>query len=481
LFSNQPAGERTHFILLAALSFLILFVPLHRGDLSGYDDALYAHEAKEMLRSGDWWNVRFNGSLNFEYPPMFIWLEAVSFSLLGFSDFAAKAPAALAGFGTIVLVYFLARELTNDPWIARLAMFVLVSTQFFMRYATHAMTDVPFTFFFALAVLLYVKGLRNAKYFVWAGLPIACGLLTRSVIGLIPIAVILVHVLVTRRFAFLLSRHWIGFLLLALGPPVLWFAVEYRLHGPAFLLGHASFVASKAQGASPFSISHELMQLIEYPRLLAQRYWPWLPVMALGLYRNARTALFRRDSTAVFLTAWIFCVVGAFALADTKVLRYILPAFPAFSIVSAMVLDGWLTAARKEAAFKVLYALASVFVIYAAFVPMTLLRATDMRALGPVAEAHTAPQERVLLYSRTGPPWDRRNQFLWYANRSVDVATSESELDAKLTSAGSVVALVDRQTAGELLAVPREGKGARVELLGESEEFVCLKYTRAGT
>ncbi len=142
--------DRTHFLLLTLLSFLILFVPLRRGDLSGYDDAVYAHQAKEMVRTGDWWNVRFNGDLSFDFPPMFIWMEALSLATFGLSDFAAKVPAAATGFGTIVLVYYLARELTDDLWVSRLAMFVLVSTQFFMRYATHAMTDVPFAFFCTL-------------------------------------------------------------------------------------------------------------------------------------------------------------------------------------------------------------------------------------------------------------------------------------------------------------------------------------------
>ncbi|HZF40556.1 MAG TPA: hypothetical protein VE715_17170 [Blastocatellia bacterium] len=59
------------------LASIILFSHLGQGGLAGYDDAFYAHEGKQMLITGDWWNVRFNGSLNFEYPPMFMWLEAL--------------------------------------------------------------------------------------------------------------------------------------------------------------------------------------------------------------------------------------------------------------------------------------------------------------------------------------------------------------------------------------------------------------------
>jgi len=62
---------------------MLLLPQLHRGGLSGYDDALYAHEAKEMVDHGDWWTIHSNGALNFEYPPMFIWLDAVSLRWLG--------------------------------------------------------------------------------------------------------------------------------------------------------------------------------------------------------------------------------------------------------------------------------------------------------------------------------------------------------------------------------------------------------------
>ena len=82
--ANSARRWNVHFFMLALFGFLILFSGLHRGDLSGYDDALYAHEAKQMIATGDWWNVKFNGYPNFEYPPLFMWLEAASMKLCGF-------------------------------------------------------------------------------------------------------------------------------------------------------------------------------------------------------------------------------------------------------------------------------------------------------------------------------------------------------------------------------------------------------------
>ena len=146
---RRPAHR---FGLLFVLSALLLFANLHRGDLAGYDDAVYAHEGKQMLARGDWLNVWLNDKLDFDKPPLFIWLEAASFWLLGVNDFAAKFPTALLGLATIALVYYFARQLTANEWLPVLAMLVMATTQYFVKYAMHAMTDVPFTFFFTLAL-----------------------------------------------------------------------------------------------------------------------------------------------------------------------------------------------------------------------------------------------------------------------------------------------------------------------------------------
>jgi len=477
---NPDLGDRTHFLLLALFSFLILFVPLHRGDLSGSDDALYAHEAKEMIRTGDWWNVRYDGALWFRTPPLFLWLEALSLSVFGFSDFAAKVPAAVLGFSTIVLVYFLARDLTKDLWVSRLAVVVLLSTQFFMRYATHAMTDVPFTFFVTLAIFLYVKSQNEPGYLVLAGLPIACAFLTRSVLGIIPVAIVLAHLAVTRRYAVLFSRWFAGFLALAFSFPALWAGIEYRLHGMEFVRSHATFVLGQAHGGRPWSLWNELAQLLEYPKLLAQRYWPWLPVMMVGFYKQTRAAIFRRDPNATLLVLWVLGVIVPFSFAEIKYLRYILAAFPAFAILSAIVLNDWLPSRRKTQSFAVLYALGAVFVAFAALVPMTLLRATDMRQLAPIADAHTSPQERLVVYTFGQEDWGIQNQLLWYWNRYADLVTDLTDVQSRLESGRNTLVVIDKEAGDRLRASMAEGKGGQIAVLAQSDSFYCLKYSAPG-
>src|SRR5215475_15091760 len=202
--------SRCQFWLLFAISSVLLFSSLHKGGLSGYDDAFYAHYGKEMLLSGDWWSLRLNGYHVFEFPPMFPWLEALSMKIFGITDFAAKFPAALSGLLTIVLAYLIAKELFIDFWAPALAMAVMGGTQYFIKYAMHSMTDAPFTFFFTLSIYLYLKSLKEPAYFLLSGTAIGAAILTRSVLGLIPLGIIFLQMIVTGKRALMLSRHFTG-------------------------------------------------------------------------------------------------------------------------------------------------------------------------------------------------------------------------------------------------------------------------------
>src|SRR5262249_47066309 len=238
-------NRQYQFCTIFLISSFLFFSSWRKGGLSGYDDAFYAHYGKEMILTGDWGSLRLNGNYIFEFPPMFPWLEALSMKVFGITDFAAKFPAALLGLLTIVLTYLTAKELFDDFWIPILAMAVMSSTQYFIKYAMHAMTDVPFTFFFVFALYLYLKGVKKPGYFWLSGIAIGAAVLTRSVLGFIPLGIIFLHVLVTGKRTLFRSKHFIGAVMLSIALPVIWYGSQYRLHGSEVLNGHYSFIARK--------------------------------------------------------------------------------------------------------------------------------------------------------------------------------------------------------------------------------------------
>ncbi len=481
--SSVLAQPSLRFWLVFSLTTLLLFANLQRGDLAGYDDAVYAHEGKEMLRTGDWWNVWLNGKLDFDKPPLFIWLEALSFWLLGVSDFAAKFPAALLGLATVALVYLIVRELTNDHWLASLAMFVLASTQYFLKYAMHAMTDVPFTFLFTLAIWAYLKAQRRPIFFLLCGCAVGLAGLTRSILGLSALGVIGAHLLMGRKWASLRSGYlWLG-MILALGLPLGWFCTQYHWYGEAFLQHHFSYTAENARSIDPQRGWRFLLGLGEYPFLLLKLYWPWLPCLVGGLVLVTRRLRNQTSDERGGLSAealwllllWVIVVMLPFSLIQHKVLRYILPAFPAFAILSALALRRWIPERRLAGCFAIACLCLGVAVLFVSFSASHRLRAVEMRHLATLADQATPQSQPILLYTSGPARWDYLHQIIWYTDRRGQLLPDVAQTLCRLNHPAGNTAIVDRATYEQHL-LPTVND---LEVLGQAETLVCVR--RSGT
>lgn len=465
LFENR----QFHVCLIAAISLLVLFTKLHQGDLGGYDAAVYAHEGKQMLATGQWWTVYLNGQPDFDKPPMFVWLEAISMAVFGVSDFAARFPSALLGLGAILLIYFIARELTNSYWLPVWAMLILLCTQTFMRFAMRAMTDAPFTFFFELAVFLYLVGLRRNKYFILCGLAISFAVLTRSFLGLIPLGVILAHLAVSGRVQLLRSKYFIAGALLAVGLPLVWFISQYQIHGSRFLALHFSFTFDNLPLTNGKRADQFGAGLFQYPLLLLESYWPWLPLMLVGLWTQTKKALKDRDSTSILLVIWVLGVIVPFCFAEFKWLRYILPVFPAFAILSAITLDDWIADHRRRFFLKTAYVVLCLMMLGMAFNPKYRVRPEEMRRLAPIAEAATSPEHRILLYTERAPRDAHLFQVIWYANRYCELLTNANEAVARLEKEPNAAVIMDKGVFETSIGDVDQS----IKILGATERFVC--------
>ncbi len=70
--------------------------------------------------------------------------------------------------------------------------------------------------------------------------------------------------------------------------------------------------------------------LPEYGFMVAKSYWPWLPFMIAALVAVIRS----RQRQFFVLVIWIAVVLVMCAAARSRVLRYMLPAYPAFAILA---------------------------------------------------------------------------------------------------------------------------------------------------
>src|ERR1700733_5114861 len=122
------------FLGLGLAAAILFLGAILRGDLAGYDDAMYSLEAKGIVRTGDWLTPESRGAPALEHPPLFVWTQAAFLSAFGISDPVAKLPSALCALATVLLTYWLTRRLLQDTLAASVAMFVILATPYFIKY-----------------------------------------------------------------------------------------------------------------------------------------------------------------------------------------------------------------------------------------------------------------------------------------------------------------------------------------------------------
>src|SRR5207247_6304614 len=90
--------SRNRLLALLAAFALAWFCNLGYRHLVKPDEGRYAEIPREMVASGDWLTPRLNGFKYFEKPPLQYWATAVSFSVLGQHEWAARLWPAVPGF-----------------------------------------------------------------------------------------------------------------------------------------------------------------------------------------------------------------------------------------------------------------------------------------------------------------------------------------------------------------------------------------------
>lgn len=181
--------------------FLFLFCLVLYGAFSGLiplldpDEPVYGETAKEMIATGDWISPQIYGEFWYDKPPLFYWLEAVSFSIFGVSTWAARLPSVLLGALTPVYLYLASRRLIGEKSALRGA-FICASSLEIIVLARSSVTDTLLTLTLTVALMSFLR----KEYFIAY---IACGLalLTKGPIGFgFPALIVGLWMIFTKRF-----------------------------------------------------------------------------------------------------------------------------------------------------------------------------------------------------------------------------------------------------------------------------------------
>jgi 4-amino-4-deoxy-L-arabinose transferase-like glycosyltransferase len=442
--------RQARFLVLALAAAILFLGEIRQGDLAGYDDAMYSLEAKGIVRTGDWLTPQSRGAPALEHPPLFVWTQAAFLSVLGVSDPVAKLPPALCALGTVLLTYWLARRLLKDALTAAVAMFVMLATPYFIKYAGHAMTDVPTAFLFVCAMCAWSLAEDDSRWYLAAGVFTAMALMVRGLIGFGLPVIFAIDLIAHRRRP---AWRWLTpALIIAVLPLTAWYMYV--------LLRYRGYAANLQQGWLEREVYGSLTPAwrrytgaFEYAWMLTKSYWPWLPVMLAGIVAIVR----ERRRPLFLLVIWAGTVFLLCAATRSRVLRYMLPAYPAMAILSAIGLLKWIPRRVIERAMDWAPALAGVGAIFIVLVLPPNWHASEIREVAQANDRAVRPGEPVGFYDNGDPRYDETNQLEWYGNSLPVMLPTRADLEGALQGGSVRVFVLDQATyRGRLPALPHE-------------------------
>jgi 4-amino-4-deoxy-L-arabinose transferase-like glycosyltransferase len=150
-------------IILLGIVSLAGFFNLWNLWNQGFSSMYYAAAVRSMLSNpGIAFFNSFDavGFVTVDKPPIGIWIQAASAAVFGFSNLSVTLPQALAGIGSVVLIYFIVRRPFGKP-AGLIAAFVLATTPVFVGTSRDGTMDLQLIFVVLLALWVALKAARE--------------------------------------------------------------------------------------------------------------------------------------------------------------------------------------------------------------------------------------------------------------------------------------------------------------------------------
>ena len=356
-------------LILIGICLILFFFRLGDGPLGDIDEAMHASTSKNMVLSGDWVTPRYNGQNFYDKPPFYNWLAAISFLLFGFTEFAARLPAALLGLGCVMITYWLGRRMFG-PVAAFLSALVLATSAEYLVLSRVVVHDISLVFFDTLALTLFYVGYTDKRHrkpaFLSGYAALGFAVLAKGPVGLaLPVMVIGLFLLCKKQLRFI-SEMQIGWgLLIFLTVASPWY-ILVGLRNPDyteyFFLKQniGSFLSQQSRHPKPFYY---------YIPVLMGGLFPWSLFLPLAFFRTLRDRGASHGDGVIFALIWFGVVFIFFSMASSKLGTYILPLFPAASLLVGVLWYDLLYAPNRVLHKGVFYS----YLPFAVIMPLALI------------------------------------------------------------------------------------------------------------
>ena len=335
------------FIFFLLVLYFLYFYNIGTYSLLDVDETRYVDMAKKMFENKEFFTLYLNGEYFFEKPPLFFWIENISFFVFrNISEFTARIPIAIQAVLTVSCVYFVSSKVISKKFGILAAMILATSLEFIIL-SKIAILDMLLTGCIILSAfsgfMTFFVNNKNKKYFWWLFYIFsALGVLSKGIPGIvIPFGIMFFAGLYTKKIKeyFKPEYFWPGlilFLLIVLP----WHISMLKIHGALFY--------------DEYIIKHHIMRFLGSEVINRERplyfyfltllwgFFPWIASFISLLFEKYKAFKYvpfealnvQRQFVALNIIGALFTIIF-FSASGTKLITYILPIYAFLAVILA--------------------------------------------------------------------------------------------------------------------------------------------------
>ena len=344
--------ENSVFFLFLVLGVLVFFAQTKDFKLM-VDGLTYAALAKNILKTGDWKTLHYGLEQYadfYQHPPLAMWLQALIYKILGFSEPISRILPSVCALGTLLCVFSYTRFKSNLTAAYFAGITLLTSTRF-VKWGTNYYLDGIFTFFCFSGFTVWLKNIKAEKpsfaFSYVSGILFSFAFMTKGIIVLGPLALIVASVFLLFNVQTL--KHLFVFSLGLATPLALWICAGDGAH---YLDQYFHQSVLSRMG---------LQELNRNPwRNIFFLWWPWWPIFLWSCFKFYP---FDREKLLFTLAALSFPL--GFTLSNVYLEHYLTPFYPFAAVLVGIQISQWVPA-LTESWIEKTWALALILALFLA-------------------------------------------------------------------------------------------------------------------
>lgn len=338
--------DRIVFFIFLLLCSLPIFLHLDTMPLKLWDESRQAVNAIEMLQNGNWLVTHYDGEPDMwnTKPPLLIWLQVLCYKIFGVGVFAIRLPSAIAGLGTVMLLFFFCKNHLQNRLLGFCSALVLVTTQGFVSdHVTRTGDyDALLTFWNTLTVFLFFAWINTTEkkkqnlLIYGMALSIAAAVMTKSIMGVILLPPLFLFLIWKKKVLDLFRNpHFYGgvFIFVSI---VLGYYLLRENQNPGYLAAvWENDLGGRYMGTQE---GNDQEFFFHFRKIYELRFVPWLYFLPLGLlmtfYDKTKAKEFVR---LLFFSGLFFLLIISFS--KTNLIWYDVTCFPLWAVVVGLAIE----------------------------------------------------------------------------------------------------------------------------------------------